>query len=85
MISNFAAKRKFKRIEGDSSLMTYRGHSVLHTLIRSRFSPEFTTGQRYIYSGCATGAVIGKGINVLFSLELLHCLESCTFGYFTRF
>jgi len=47
-----------RRLEGDSSLMTYRGHSVLHTLVRCRFSPSFTTGQRYIYTGCATGAVI---------------------------
>lgn len=38
--------------------MTYRGHSVLHTLIRCHFSPEYTTGQRYIYTGCATGALV---------------------------
>ncbi|XP_045066245.1 DDB1- and CUL4-associated factor 11-like [Coregonus clupeaformis] len=31
---------------------------VLHTLIRSRFSPEFTTGQKLIYTGCSTGKVI---------------------------
>lgn len=50
--------RNRKKIAGDSSLMTYRGHTVLNTLIRSRFSPQFTTGQRYIYSGCASGAVV---------------------------
>ena len=55
-----AARRFVNKIDGDTSLMTYRGHSVLHTLIRCRFSPEFTTGQRYIYSGCATGAVVSK-------------------------
>lgn len=49
---------KKRRIEGDSSVMTYRGHSVLHTLIRCHFSPEYTTGQRYIYTGCATGALV---------------------------
>uniref|UniRef100_UPI00398F0627 DDB1- and CUL4-associated factor 11-like n=1 Tax=Pristiophorus japonicus TaxID=55135 RepID=UPI00398F0627 len=38
--------------------MTYRGHGVLHTLIRCRFSPAFTTGQQYIYSGCSTGKVV---------------------------
>lgn len=38
--------------------MTYRGHSVLNTLIRCRFSPQFSTGQRYIYTGCAAGRVV---------------------------
>ena len=51
---------RVRQIQGDSSLMTYRGHSVLHTLIRAYFSPEYSTGQRYIYSGCATGCVVGK-------------------------
>ena len=50
---------KKRRVNGDSSVMTYRGHCVLHTLVRCRFSPAFTTGQRYIYSGCATGSVVG--------------------------
>lgn len=40
--------------------MTYRGHSVLQTLVRCHFSPEFTTGQRYIYTGCAAGRVVSK-------------------------
>lgn len=35
----------------DCSIMTYRGHEVLNTLIRAYFSPAATTGQRYIYSG----------------------------------
>ena len=48
------------KLAGDTSLMTYRGHCVLNTLVRSRFSPQFNTGQRYIYVGCATGAVVGK-------------------------
>ena len=56
----FVVRRRLQKVDGDTSLMTYRGHSVLHTLIRCRFSPEFTTGQRYIYSGCATGAVVSK-------------------------
>ncbi|KAI0217277.1 DDB1- and CUL4-associated factor 11 [Lamellibrachia satsuma] len=46
------------KLDGDTSLMTYRGHNVLHTLVRSRFSPQHTTGQRYIYTGCATGAIV---------------------------
>merc|ERR1719431_719154 len=46
------------RVEGDTSVMTYTGHTVLQTLIRCHFSPEFSTGQRYIYTGCAAGRVI---------------------------
>lgn len=48
------------KIAGDTSLMTYRGHSVLRTLIRCRFSPAFSTGQRYIYSGCAAGKIFSE-------------------------
>jgi len=46
------------KVEGDTSVMTYTGHTVLQTLIRCHFSPEFSTGQRYIYTGCAAGRVI---------------------------
>nr|XP_014351470.1 PREDICTED: DDB1- and CUL4-associated factor 11 [Latimeria chalumnae] len=55
-------KRALKKhkLQGDTSVMTYRGHGVLHTLIRCRFSPEFTTGQQYIYSGCSTGKVVDE-------------------------
>ncbi|XP_031373573.1 LEC14B protein isoform X2 [Punica granatum] len=35
----------------DQSVTTYRGHSVLRTLIRCYFSPEHSTGQKYIYTG----------------------------------
>ncbi|XP_042463961.1 LEC14B homolog [Zingiber officinale] len=35
----------------DQSVATYRGHSVLGTLIRCYFSPAHSTGQRYIYTG----------------------------------
>lgn len=41
----------------DCSVMTYRGHSVLRTLIRCHFSPFETTGGQYIYSGSADGKV----------------------------
>jgi len=40
---------------GDTSLMTYRGHKIFQTLIRSYFSPCETTGQRYIYTGSYDG------------------------------
>ena len=35
--------------------MTFRGHSVLNTLIRCYFSPLHSTAQRYIYTGSADG------------------------------
>lgn len=47
-------------MDGDSSVMTYRGHRIQKSLIRARFSPSFTTGQRYIYTGCGTGRLISK-------------------------
>lgn len=46
-------------LDGDTSIMTYRGHTVLQTLIRCHFSPAHT-GQRYIYTGCGSGRVISK-------------------------
>lgn len=45
-------------LDYDTSIMTYFGHTVLKTLIRSRFSPATTTGQRYIYTGDALGRLI---------------------------
>ncbi|XP_074593052.1 DDB1- and CUL4-associated factor 11 [Brevipalpus obovatus] len=45
------------KMDGDTSLLTFRGHSVRQTLIRCHFSPMATTGQRYIYTGCAAGRV----------------------------
>ncbi|WCJ21453.1 DDB1- and CUL4-associated factor 11 [Euphorbia peplus] len=36
---------------GDQSVATYKGHSVLRTLIRCYFSPMYSTGQKYIYTG----------------------------------
>ncbi|KAF8725846.1 hypothetical protein HU200_020407 [Digitaria exilis] len=41
----------------DQSLATYRGHSVLQTLIRCYFSPMHSTGQRYIYTGSSDNSV----------------------------
>lgn len=40
----------------DCSVMTYRGHSVLKTLIRCYFAPA-STGQQYLYSGSDDGRV----------------------------
>ncbi|THV01435.1 WD40 repeat-like protein [Dendrothele bispora CBS 962.96] len=50
-------KPKFQAHPGDCSVMTYRGHSVLITLIRCHFSPAETTGGQYVYSGSADGRV----------------------------
>lgn len=47
-----------KPLDGDCSVMTYRGHRVRKTLIRAKFSPLETTGNRFIYTGCSTGRVI---------------------------
>ncbi|PPQ77004.1 hypothetical protein CVT25_014821 [Psilocybe cyanescens] len=41
----------------DCSVMTFRGHSVLRTLIRCHFSPAESTGSQYIYSGSADGKI----------------------------
>ncbi|KAF1982864.1 WD40 repeat-like protein [Aulographum hederae CBS 113979] len=57
----------------DCSLVTFRGHRVLRTLIRCHFSPEGSSDGRYIYSGSHDGCVyvynldatIAKKINVL--------------------
>lgn len=63
-----------KQVEGDTSIMTYSGHSVLQTLCRCHFSPSETTGQRFIYAGCAAGRVVGKSINAF-------ALNYCIFNY----
>lgn len=47
-----------KTVPGDTSLKTLHGHTVLNTLIRARFSPLYTTGQKYIYCGCSSGNVV---------------------------
>lgn len=50
-------KPRFQAHPQDCSVMTYRGHAVLKTLIRCHFSPSATTGQKYIYSGSADGRI----------------------------
>ncbi|KAI9757359.1 MAG: Sec61p translocation complex subunit [Chaenotheca gracillima] len=41
----------------DCSVVTFRGHSVLRTLIRCHFSPPGSTNSRYVYSGSEDGSV----------------------------
>ncbi|KAG1708818.1 hypothetical protein DVH05_022439 [Phytophthora capsici] len=51
--------RNAKPVEhlNDQSVMTYRGHVVVETLIRCYFSPLHSTAQKYIYTGSADGRV----------------------------
>lgn len=42
----------------DASVQVYRGHSVLQSLIRAYWSPEESTGGRYVYAGSADGAAV---------------------------
>ncbi|KAL5561604.1 hypothetical protein UlMin_031351 [Ulmus minor] len=46
-----------KKHPEDKSIFTYRGHSVLRTLIRCYFSPAYSTGQKYIYTGSHNSCV----------------------------
>lgn len=41
----------------DNSVVTYRGHKVLRTLIRCHFSPPSSTNSRYVYTGSQDGKV----------------------------
>lgn len=54
---SFYAKPRYQQHPHDNSVMTYRGHAVLRTLIRCHFSPAATTNQRYIYSGSSDGKI----------------------------
>ncbi len=53
----YPAAGRVVRHPHDTSLLTLRGHSVQHTLIRAYFSPQHTTGQRYVYTGSVEGGV----------------------------
>ncbi|GAA5908642.1 hypothetical protein JCM6882_003702 [Rhodosporidiobolus microsporus] len=54
---SYYAKPKYQAHPYDNSIMTYRGHSVLRTLIRCHWSPLATTGQQYVYSGSSDGRI----------------------------
>ncbi|KAK9146806.1 hypothetical protein Sjap_006709 [Stephania japonica] len=53
----YPSQARNRRHPNDQSLATYRGHSVLRTLIRCYFSPEYSTGQKYLYTGSNDGCV----------------------------
>ncbi|EEH18294.2 hypothetical protein PABG_00857 [Paracoccidioides brasiliensis Pb03] len=42
----------------DCSVVTFRGHRVLKTLIRCHFSPDTSTNSRYVYTGSSDGRII---------------------------
>lgn len=50
-------KGKYYQHPDDCSLVTFRGHSVLKTLIRCHFSPPSSTDCRYVYSASEDGNV----------------------------
>ena len=54
---DYPAREYMVKHPQDNSLMTYRGHHVLATLIRAYFSPLHSTAQRYIYAGSHDGSV----------------------------
>lgn len=64
------------KLNGDSSLMTYSGHSVVRTLIRARFSPAHSTGQQFIYSGDGQGRVIIYNV-LTGKIERELCAHGC--------
>ena len=47
----------YRSHEHDCSVVTYRGHSVLKTLIRCHFSPPNSTNSHYVYSGSSDGKI----------------------------
>ncbi|KAI9719156.1 MAG: hypothetical protein M1828_006338 [Chrysothrix sp. TS-e1954] len=47
----------YNRHPHDTSLVTFRGHRVLKTLIRCHFSPAGSTDSRYVYTGSEDGSV----------------------------
>ncbi|KAJ0977627.1 hypothetical protein J5N97_013101 [Dioscorea zingiberensis] len=53
----YPSQAKHLKHPSDQSLATYQGHSVLRTLIRCYFSPDHSTGQRYIYTGSSDNCV----------------------------
>lgn len=56
--SQLESFRKMKQEEHfDNSIQCFYGHSVLRTLIRCHFSPDFLTNNRYLYSGSACGRI----------------------------
>ncbi|KAI8566135.1 hypothetical protein RHMOL_Rhmol02G0016000 [Rhododendron molle] len=54
---DYPPRARNRKHPNDQSLATYKGHSVLRTLIRCYFSPAYSTGQKYIYTGSSDSSV----------------------------
>ena len=79
----------------DISVQTFRGHTVLQTLIRAYFSPAHSTGQRFVYTGSADGTVRIYGKlhpscmrvpmlkHTCLALALFSCSPTCSTCYCT--
>uniref|UniRef100_R7WFJ4 Uncharacterized protein n=1 Tax=Aegilops tauschii TaxID=37682 RepID=R7WFJ4_AEGTA len=65
---SFPSHARYYKHPNDLSLATYRGHSVLRTLIRCYFSPMHSTGQRYIYTGSSDDSVHIYDVHAYFSV-----------------
>ena len=61
---------KFAPHPHDCSLVTYRGHSVLKTLIRCHFSPPGSTNSRYVYSGSEDGSIYVYNIDATLAAKI---------------
>lgn len=62
----------------DNSLVTFRGHKVLRTLIRCHFSPSNSSNSRYVYSGSADGKVYIYNLDA--TLERTVDVQAATVG-----
>nr|POE90104.1 lec14b protein [Quercus suber] len=60
----------------DCSLVTFRGHKVLKTLIRCHFSPPGSTDGRYIYSGSHDGKIYVWNLDGTLASEPINVLAA---------
>jgi WD repeat-containing protein 23 len=76
--SNAYDPNAFQPHPHDCSLVTFRGHKVLKTLIRCHFSPPGSTDSRYVYSGSFDGSVYIWCESPMYELHVRHRLTSYT-------
>lgn len=57
----------------DNSVVTFRGHQVLQTLIRCHFSPPGSSNGRYVYSGSADGSVYIYNLDATLAAKVDVC------------
>ncbi|KXL50507.1 hypothetical protein M433DRAFT_4183 [Acidomyces richmondensis BFW] len=60
----------------DCSIVTFRGHRVLKTLIRCHFSPPMSTNGRYVYSGSHDGKIYVWNVDGTQASEPIHVLKA---------